>query len=187
MASKVSRVRRRQGRSQADVAEAAGVSPKTVQRLEAGKAISGRSRRAVLGALGLDPTDFELPPPDSASRSPVETALSDVEALLAVLDEARTIEIVVDRAGWRAQHRRQPWYRGKLIVATRDPIDEILTLVDRITESASRGAGEIARDRGALAEAMAGARAMGWAFRARIDGDRQLRLLIGAPQDRPSG
>lgn len=182
LASMVQGIRTRRGLSQSDLAEAAGVSTKTIQRLEAGKSIAGSSRRAVLTVLDVDPEDLEIGGPDAgkAAEGPW-TAVENAGTLLATLASAQSVDIEVDRGGWRRARRERPWYRQDLVFATKDPVDLILDAVDRASELPKLSPGRAAKEQDGFSEAVRAAEAMGWSLATCQDGPGRLLLYIGSP------
>lgn len=182
LASTVQRIRARQGLNQSELAEAAQVSTKTIQRLEAGKPIAGSSRRAVLAALHVDPRDLETTAGEEqeTTESPW-TEVGDAGSLLERLAAARRVEVELDREGWRRARRQRPWYRQDLAFATRDPTETILDVVDRAAAQAELPPGRAAREEDDLSAALKAAEALGWGLATRFAGPGRLALYIGAP------
>jgi len=152
--------------------------------MEAGRAVAGSSRRAVLGAVGIDPESAEQPNP----QQPAETSwahVTDARSLLQSLAVAVGVEVDLDREGWRQalQPRKdQPWHKREslLVFATEDPVDLILEIVDRAVQPTELSPGRAAKQQDALAEAMRAAEAMRWSLATRVDPAGCLSLYIGS-------
>ncbi|MCH9647452.1 MAG: helix-turn-helix domain-containing protein [Deltaproteobacteria bacterium] len=182
MARRIRSIRHRQGLSQSDLAELAGVSTKTIQRLEAARAIAGRSRRAVLSALKIASENLDGPESDKkVAAEGCWVAVKAARTLMKILATARSFEIELDLEGWRRELRDRPWYRRDLVLASHNPTDVILEIVDRAPEMSRLSPGKAARQQRELSEAMTAAEAMGWSFATRLDDQRHLSLYLGCP------
>lgn len=177
LADQCKSIRRREGLSQSELAERAGVSTKTIQRLESSSPIAGSSRRAVLEALDLDPADFQ--PVVGLSHS--WAAVEDSQQLLTALGKAQSVEIELDRQGWRQARLQRPWYRRDAILTIGDPVDFILDIVDRVVEQPVLPPGQAARHRDKLSEALRVVEAMSWRLATQMDATGRLSLYIGSP------
>lgn len=178
LVSVVQERRNRRGLSQSDLAEAAGLSTKTIQRLEAGKAVLPGSRRAVLSVLDIEPEDLDLDSPVALQQP--WTRVDDASALFMSLAATREVDVEIDRNGWRRARRQRPWYRQDLVFATKDPVHRILELVDRATEFSQLPPGRKAKDHDDLAKALRAAEAVGWQLASRVDEHGRLSLHIGS-------
>lgn len=187
LAAAVRTQRVKRGLSQADLAERARVSAKTIQRLEAGQPVAAASRREVLAVLGIDPEQVpEDAGPASAAAHPDEDArwqvVAEARVLMNALIGARTVDIDVDREGWRRARRKRPWYRQDLAIAVGDPVSALLDLMDQVRDGASRTAGQKARQQEALAAALRASAAMRWALAIHANGSNELQVFVGAPE-----
>lgn len=182
LAATVQETRTQQGLSQSALAEAAGVSTKTIQRVEAGKSIALSSRRAILTTLHIDPLDLKLEESTAEERTEGPwVAVHDAHSLLKSLAAARRIDVQLDRAGWQKALRERPWYRQKLVFTAKDPIDVILEFVDRAAEFSKLPPGLAAKEQDDLAEALKVAGILDWAL-ATHSAPERLSLYIGSPQ-----
>ena len=160
------------------------MSVKTVQRMEAGRPVAGSSRRAVLGALDIDPLEGVRRQATGVSGEARPWQLvDDPRILLAHLEVAGSIAVELDRDGWWQARRERPWYRRNLVFATEDPVARILEIVDvRGPREQAHSAGREAREDDRLAEAVRSARAIGWGIATRVDDSARMTLYLGSPR-----
>ena len=182
LATIVRTTRKRRALSQSDLGELARVSNKTIQRMEAGHAIAGSSRRAILAALEIDLNDAQTADLDPQGVAPGPwVAVEEAGSLWRSLAAAGSVDVELDRDGWRQARRNRPWYRQDIVLATQDPVDLILGIVDGAASSTDLPPGRAAKQQDLLAEAMRAAGAMSWALATRVERSGRLHLYIGSP------
>jgi transcriptional regulator with XRE-family HTH domain len=183
LAQRIQQQRRRRGLSQAELAEASGVSAKTIQRLETGMSIAMSNQRMVLAALELDPGEVDLGVDESTIQESPWTVVESARTFLSELAMSREVQVELDRDGWRQARRARPWYRQDVVFASHDPTELILDIVDRAKEISSHAPGQAAKERDALSESMRAARILGWELASRVDAAGCLHLYIGSPTE----
>lgn len=185
LAELVRQARVRRGLSQAELGELARVSTKTIQRMEAGASVAGSSRRAVIDGLGIDPEEVALPDEEHPLPETPWTAVEDARSLWRQIAAARGIDVEIDREGWRRAWDERPWYKQGIVIAiaTRDPVDEILEIVDEIPGSTKLPPGRLAKQQDDLTKALQNAGKLEWSLAYRVDGSGQLSLYLGSPAD----
>lgn len=179
----VRRERERRALSQSELAELARVSTKTIQRMETGANVAGSSRRAVFEALGIDLDAAREVDHDEAPALPETpwTRISDARTLLQKLVAARAVDVEVDRDGWQRGWRRRGWFQAGIIIASKDPADEILDIVEEISGPGGPPPDATAKQRDRLAKAVRGAGKLNWSLAFQVDRSGLLSLYLSSP------